>query len=158
MEKIYNEVKEETEIENKIKDIEVKIKEYNNCCDCLLLKNETEIEYEYQIYPKYIDKLMLAKYEILIYEVLLKEKEKIDYWKILLKKRNIDIYYKDNNKYKLNKGDSLNSNLYFKNKIDDKNKKKLSVINIKIHEKKELKDLYFLIKQKIKKYQNIHLL
>lgn len=75
MEKIYNEVKEETEIENKIKDIEDKIKEYNNCCDCLLLKNETEIEYEYQIHPKYIDKLMLAKYEILIYEVLLKEKE-----------------------------------------------------------------------------------
>ena len=154
VEKIYNEEQEKVEIENKIKEIENKLNEYNNCCDNLLLKEENEFKYGNQIHPQYIDKLQKNKYEILIYKDLLIEKEKIKYWIIPFKyQKNTNIYYEDNednedndkndnNKYKLDKGDSNNSTLYFKNKIDDKNMKNFSIYTKK-GEKRELKDYIF---------------
>jgi hypothetical protein len=131
VEKIYKEEQEKVEIDNKINEIKDKLDKYNNLCDNLLLKEESEIEYKNQIHPKYIDKLNQAKYEISKYEeLLLKEKDKIKYWMIPFKnKKNINIYYEDNNKYKLCKGDSTNSTLYFKNKIDNENMNKFSIIN-----------------------------
>ena len=141
VEKIYNEDQEKVEIDNKIKEIEDKLKDYNNWCDKLLLKEENEIQYENQIHPEYIDKLKKAEYEISEYKELLKEKEKINYWIVPFKyQKNIDIYYEDNNRYKLEKGNSMNSTLYFKNKIEDKNMEKFSLINNRKDEKKELKE------------------
>lgn len=77
MEKIYNEDQEKVEIDNKIKEIEDKLKDYNSWCDKLLLKEKNEIQYKNQIHPEYIDKLKKAEYEISEYKELLKEKEKL---------------------------------------------------------------------------------